>query len=99
MRRELSALLAILFLPLLTVANAAEPPRSPNLCVLPVLRGSPGESDLFDLGRMNSRPTVLPGLAGPVLYGFNRRGVWTVAGGVHERYGGPFPDSWVYDRF
>ena len=84
---------------LLPLAAAAEVPSSSSLCVLPVLRGSPGEADDFQLGRMIGTSFVLPGLSAPILYGDNRGGVWTVADGLFQQYGGAFPHINGNDQF
>jgi hypothetical protein len=86
---------AVLALFLAGAAAAADFARSADLCVLPVVRGSPGEADEFDIKRMLRRTVVLPGLPGPVMYRVIRRvgdPVWTVTNGTLEPLGGPFPD-------
>ncbi len=76
---------------------------SDRFCVIPVKNGAPTAADRGDTYRLAYKVVMLPGVARPIIYAFNRHGVWTIN---EERefvpFGGNFPagvGGIVYDHF
>ena len=76
---------------------------SGRFCVIPVKNGAPTAADYGDTYRLAYKVVMLPGVARPIIYAFNRHGVWTIN---EERafvpFGGSFPADLggiVYDHF
>lgn len=95
-----AAAIAALLLPLLVSARGLAVEVSDRFCIVPVKNGAPGQADLGDVHRMAFRVVMLPGVSRPVIYAFNRGGVWTI-GEENDfvPFGGAFPELLAFDRF
>jgi hypothetical protein len=73
---------------------------SPELCILPVTNGRPTEADVGSVWRMANKVVTLPGIPRPIIYAYNRGGVWTIdEAHAFVPFGGTFPANMLYDEF
>ena len=92
------ATLAGLICALVAPLAAAQPPSSP-FCVVPVRGGTPTEKDVNEAWRMVSKVITLPGVPRPVIYAYNRGGVWTIdETRAFVPFGGEFPSNPLHDH-
>lgn len=80
------------------LAAAQQLPSSP-FCVVPVRGGTPTEKDVNEAWRMVSVVITLPGVSRPIIYAYNRGGVWTIdETRAFVPFGGEFPSSPLQDH-
>ncbi|MGR9142108.1 hypothetical protein ACU8MP_06990 [Rhizobium leguminosarum] len=77
------------------MANGGFSGKSSPLCLVPVYNGLPIKKDLYQAFRMISKVVVVPGLNRPIIFPWNRGGVWTVDDtGTFVPFGGEFPNHY-----
>jgi hypothetical protein len=95
---RLLALLQALLFGLASGLAAAQDLSSP-FCVIPVQGGTPTEKDFNDAWRMVSKVVTLAGLPRPIIYAYNRGGVWTIdENRAFVPFGGEFPSNPIHDQ-
>lgn len=69
---------------------------SSPLCLVPVKNGEPTKDDFNQSFRMTSKVVVVPGLDRPIIFPWNRHGIWTIdADGAFVPFGGEFPNQYL----
>lgn len=91
--------LAVGFVSAVTLCSAGAQER-PRFCIVPVQNGTPTDKDVGDAWRMASKVVMLPGVPRPVIYAYNRGGVWTIdQTRSFVPFGGEFPANPLMDSF
>lgn len=77
---------------------AAADDLSSPFCVVPVRDGTPTEKDVNAARKMVSKVVTLPGVSRPIIYAYNRGGVWTIdENRAFAPFGGEFPSNAIHD--
>ncbi|HEV7317325.1 MAG TPA: hypothetical protein VGO04_01775 [Ensifer sp.] len=85
--------------PLLPAALATER-QFEDLCLVPIKDGQPTQEDFGDAWRMVGKFIAFDGIPRPIIYPYNRAGVWTIDGSNRfVPFGGKFPQNLIQDRF
>jgi hypothetical protein len=93
----------LILLQALLCGLAGSPAAAQNLsspfCVVAVRDGTPTEKDVNEAWRMVSKVITLPGVPRPIIYAYNRGGVWTIdENPAFVRFGGEFPSNPLHDK-
>ncbi|UWU94035.1 hypothetical protein [Bradyrhizobium sp. CB1015] len=92
-------LISCLFCSLASSLAAAPDRLSSRFCLVPIRGGTPTEKDFNDAWRMVSKVIMLPGVPRPVIYAYNRGGVWTIDDNrALVPFGGEFPSNPILDQ-
>src|SRR5215472_7943023 len=96
--RPLAILAGVICAFVAPIAAAQQLPSSP-FCVVPVRGGTPTEKDVNQAWRMVPVVITLPGVSRPIIYAYNRGGVWTIdETRAFVPFGGEFPSSPLHDQ-